>query len=213
MTTLRDLYSEIERRVNNGERLEVATADVAQLYQDEVCHEFVNRTIDRMRLKFKKEWQNPPIGEDMHQLSFEFDGAQFEIPDWRVRIVNDDNSVTHIAAKFSTAQQRRESNEALIQYHRKMQHIVETEHGRGLKQDMKMERAGFDMTLTWDAQRFRDVICGRCLEGWREGDPFELGHYDAPASRGGTKVRWEHQSCNRSAKANPVACPVEFDES
>jgi hypothetical protein len=63
------------------------------------------------------------------------------------------------------------------------------------------------MNTSWDEVKHRadGTTCWRCGLGWRSGDPFEQGHSDRPQSQGGVKVEWEHRSCNRSAKDNPVA--------
>jgi hypothetical protein len=67
---------------------------------------------------------------------------------------------------------------------------------------------GLDVTRTWDQLVHGDTICWRCGEGWRADDPFEGGHVGMPLSKGGTRVEWEHASCNRSARAGVTSEPT-----
>lgn len=156
----------------------------------------------------KKRWAEPD--PDMDQLTLRFGDDVFAIPDTPVRIVDADGDVTYKPARLSTGAERTESIEARIAHHQSHVRRAEQEHTRERQQIARAEIAGIDLWDTpWDQIRHANTSCWRCGLGWRAGDPFEHGHYDAPASKGGVKVDWEHRSCNRQARANPTPERVE----
>lgn len=210
MTTWRDdAYGEIEKRTKDGEDVDHVVRDVADRYSVEIKFQFERDMAKKLRQQMKKEWAEPNgiDADDPDQLSLALGDQVFRIPDWPVRIVADDGSVKFIPAHRSTAEQRQDSNEARIQHHQGWVRRAEAEHSRDREQTAKMARSGLDVTLPWSGlvHTLNGTLCWRCGLGWRNGDPFERGHSDAPKVQGGTVVEWEHRSCNRSAKANPVA--------
>jgi hypothetical protein len=217
MATWRDdVWNEITKRFKDGEDAEEVIRDVAERFQYDITRQWRDDMETKLQRHNKKLWAPPPgaINIAPDQLSFEFEGDEYRIPDVPVRIVVDGDE-RFIPARLSNYDQRLQSNKARLDHYISQQVRTEAEINRDGLQNAKMEQIGLDTSQPWERleHELNGTRCFRCLGGWREGDPFELGHYDAPASKGGVEVRWEHRSCNRSAKANPVARPVEFDES
>ncbi len=211
MATWRDdVWNEITKRFKDGEDAEEVIRDVAERFQYDITRQWR----DDMETKLRIVGPSASMEAAPDQLSFEFEGDQYRIPDVPVRIVVDGDE-RFIPARLSNYDQRLQSNKARLDHYISQQVRTEAEINRDGLQNAKMERIGLDTSQPWERleHELNGTRCFRCLGGWREGDPFELGHYDAPASKGGVEVRWEHRFCNRSAKANPVAYPPIPDES
>lgn len=211
MTTWReDANEEIFRRVNQGENRDDVIADVMAKYQPQIMLQAQIDAQAKLKRAMYRKWLEPDFEV---QLSFSFSGKEWRIPDDPVRIVGPDGKATQIPAMHSTAEQRQASNELRV---RRLQSLIrrsEAEQARDLRQSAEMLDAGLDLSLTWAAiqHQINGTKCWRCGDSVRPDDPFERGHSDAPASQGGTVTEWEHQSCNRSARANPVARPMVDD--
>ena len=161
------------------------------------------------KAKQRNEWANP--AEQETQLRFPLDGMDFAIPETPVRYIDGDGEERFKSARRSTGEEREASINARHSHH--LGHLIrsEAEAKREASQNSAASLQGIDLYGTpWDEVRHRDTVCWRCLQGYRHGDPFELGHSDRPESQGGTQTRWEHMSCNRSEKDNPVADPKPF---
>lgn len=159
--------------------------------------------------KQKKMWAEP---NGMDQLRFDYGGHEFSTPDAPVRVIDADGKERFKPARFSTAAERIDSIEARIQHHLSWVRRSEAEHARENKQNGLLISLGFDINATWDEIRHVKTVCWRCGLGWRAGDPFEKGHSDRPQSQGGVEIKWEHQSCNRSAQDNPVSLVQSVDD-
>lgn len=209
MSDLDDLYEEIEARTNEGEDLSVVISDVAERNSERIRFDFERKTADKLSKKFQKQWAEPACADDPEQLTLDLGEHVFRLPDWKVQVHREDGTVVYIPAKLSTAEQRQDSHEARIQHHNSWARRIEAEHARDREQTARMASLGIDVSQPWDALRHRDTRCWRCGLGWIKGNPFERGHSDAPKVQGGTVTEWEHRSCNRSSRDNPVARPLD----
>lgn len=198
--------------INEGELAEDAVREVMRDYQREINNDVELSLLRSLADQFKKEWAEPPA--EMEQLRFNLQGHEIAVPDTPVRYVDGDGQVRYKPARFSTAEERLASIEARGQHHQSWVQRCEGEHRREVEQIELLISLGVDVTKPHDQLRHASTICWRCGLGWREGDPFEKGHSDRPASQGGVRIEWEHRSCNRSAKDNPVnpAPPTIDDE-
>jgi len=157
----------------------------------------------------RNEWANPAVQEA--QLRFDLDGIEFAIPETPVRYIDGDGEERFKSARRSTGEEREASINARHSYHQGHVIRAEAEAQREASQNSLAALQGIDLsTKTWDEIRHSNTVCWRCLQGYRHGDPFERGHSDRPESQGGAQTRWEHMSCNRSEKDNPVADPKPF---
>jgi len=197
-----EAIKKMEALIEDGYSIEDIAREMSLEYQTEIMWDAELSLAKALIKKLGETWAEPP--KDMEQLRFDLNGTEIAIPDTPVRYVDEDGDVRYKPARLSTANERIDSIEARIQHHLSWVARSETEHTRELKQTAYMSEHGIDADTTWDQIRHRDTICGRCGEGWRPGDPFEMGHYDKPQSQGGKMVRWEHRSCNRSERDNPM---------
>jgi hypothetical protein len=189
--------------VNDGTHPEDAVRTLVTEYRQEIEWDAEEALLKLVTKKQKDAWAEPPA--DMDQLRFDLDGYEISINDAPVRYVDADGVERFKPARYSTGNERLDSTAARIQHHVSWVKRSEAEHNRELKQNELLISLGQGPDTTWDQMRHRDTRCWRCGQGWRAGDPFEHGHCDRPESQGGVQVAWEHKSCNRSAKDNPVA--------
>lgn len=207
-----DAWNEITKRFNDGEDPENVIDDVRQRFGFEIAQQWGVDMLKKLDGFNKKQWEEPKgaLDQNPDQLSFDFGGQEFAIPDWPVRVV-EDGEVRFLPARLSNHEQRQRSHHARIEHHRAMQVRVEAESTREVKQNAEMELAGLNTALPFEQlyHESQGTRCWRCLGGWRYGDPFERGHSDAPRSQGGNVTEWEHRSCNRSSRDNPVARPLD----
>lgn len=207
-------WNEITKRFDDGEDREDVIAEVADRFSHDINRKWRDDMLKKLDKHNKSLWEEPQgaIEQNPNQLSFDFGDVAFKIPDWPVRLV-EDGEVKFIPARLSNHEQRQQSHHARIEHHRTMQIRIEAEQQRETTQNAEMELAGLDTSLPFEQLYHESNVtrCWRCLGGWRAGDPFERGHSDAPRSQGGVVTEWEHRSCNRSAKDNPVARPVDND--
>jgi len=197
-----EALKKMDELVNDGLSLEDAAREMVLEYSTEILWDAEHRLMVNLNKQRQRTWAEPP--DDMEQLRFDLNGMEVAIPETPVRYVDGDGEVRYKPARLSNANERQDSIQARIQHHLSWVRRSETEHARELEQTAYLIGQGFDADMTWDEIRHADTICGRCTEGWRPGDPFELGHCDKPASQGGRKVQWEHRSCNRIEGDNPV---------
>jgi len=148
-----------------------------------------------------KEWAGKEA--DHRQMSFWHNEELLSCIDRPVRIVDEDTGeISFLPASLSNVSQRLQSLTDLIQYHLSRVRIVESEHAAEVNNASKLLAHGFDPSRPWVELRHRDTTCWRCGGGFRIEDPFVHGHCEGAAVYGGTKVQWEHQSCNSSAQQN-----------
>lgn len=201
---LDELRLKVERKTAEGVPPAVAIADVTIEYQLEVMLQFEARELRRLKKEQRERWAEPDV--DTHQLRFNFEGFEFAIPDAPVRVVDSDGEEQFKPASLSTGEERVDSLAARIQHHAQWVRRSEAEHHREQAQCLAANDLGIDLWHTpFEELRHASTVCWRCGGGYMPGDPFERGHSDAPASQGGTTTEWEHRSCNRRAKDNPVA--------
>lgn len=200
----------VRRLIDQGELPEDAVRQVMADYSREISYDVESSLLRSFFDQLKKEWAEPPA--DIEQLRFNLEGHEIAVPDTPVRYVDGDGQVRYKPARFSTAEERLASIEARGQHHQSWVKRCEGEHRREVKQIELLLSLGVDVTKPHDQLRHASTICWRCGLGWREGDPFEKGHSDRPASQGGTRIEWEHRSCNRSAQDNPVDPTTDEEE-
>lgn len=201
-----DAIVKVDELMSTGIDSHEATRLVIEQLQSLVMLEAEMKLHQQWKSNAKREWAEPPERPD--QLRFTYNGVELAIPDTRVRLVDTDGDETWVSAQRSTGNQRLESSYARIQHHQSIIRRTESEARREEEQIAVAFDLGLDIANNaWDQERHQAeaTSCWRCGLGWRSGDPFEFGHSDKPESQGGVITEWEHRSCNRSAKDNPVA--------
>lgn len=203
---LSDAIVKVDELMSTGMDAHDATRAVITDLRSVVMLDAEMKLHQQWKARAKREWAEPPERPD--QLRFTYDGVELAIPETRVQVVDSDGEVTFKSAQLTTGNQRLQSNYAKIQHHQSIIRRAESEAQREERQIASGFDLGLDIANTpWIELRHKDTKCWRCGLGWRAGDPFEMGHSDKPQSQGGVVVEWEHRSCNRSAKDNPVARP------
>ncbi|HKY14802.1 MAG TPA: hypothetical protein VJM33_07730 [Microthrixaceae bacterium] len=188
---------------DNNESPEDAVARLLPDYLHQIQLDEERKALDRFNVKRKKDWAEPD--DKFDALRFDLGGEEFTINDAPVRWVDDDNEVRYKPARYSTGTERLDSLSSRVQHHASWVRRSEAEHSREREQIHAAALAGVDLENTpFDKARHLalDTRCWNCGGDYRDGDPFERGHSDKAASQGGSQVEWEHQSCNRSHKAN-----------
>lgn len=205
---LNDAIVKVDEFMSTGMDSHDATRAVIDELKSVVMLEAEMKLHQRWKANAKREWAEPPERPD--QLRFSHDGVEFAIPDTRVRIVDSDGDETFKSAPLTTGNERLDSSYAKIQHHQSIIRRTESEARREEEQIAVAFKVGLDLANnTWSEvmHQTQNTKCWRCGLGWRAGDPFECGHSDKPESQGGVVVEWEHRSCNRSSRDNPVARP------
>ena len=205
---LSDAVVKLDELVQAGEDVREGAVRIIDDMHSVLLLEAEQRLLRAYRSTKKKEWAEPSDRPD--QLRLNFHGEEFAIADTPVRKVDDDGEEYFVPARFATSAERIDSLAARIYHHQSHIRRAEAEHQREERQASAAAAAGLDLMNTpWDEVKHlaEQTTCWRCGLGWRAGDPFEMGHSDKPQSQGGVVVEWEHRSCNRSAKDNPVARP------
>jgi len=142
--------------------------------------------------------------EKFAQLTMELGDERFQITDRPVRVVDEVGHEEFKGRQHATFEQAEASHTWRIRYHQREIRHAESALASDRKTESRMALAGIDITQTWHSIRHASTICGRCNQGIIYGDPFTIGHKVAIAAGGGAMgVRWEHESCNKAAKANP----------
>jgi hypothetical protein len=203
---LSDAVVKLDELVEGGDDVRAAAAKVIDEMHPILLLEAESRLLAAHKKLAKKQWAEPEDRPD--QLRFNYNGFEAAISDTKVRKIDEDGVERFVPARFSTAAERLDSLAARVQHHLSHVRRAEAEHQREERQTAQAFDMGLDlMNTSWDQVRHKadGTTCWRCGLGWRSGDPFEQGHSDRPQSQGGVKVEWEHRSCNRSAKDNPVA--------
>lgn len=201
---------EIKRLIAEGKSLDEAAVEVMRTFGDEAFNDAVLDVTKRVKKELKRDWAEPPLNK-LDQLQLNFGEVVFKWSDAPVRCVDDHGNVYYKHVRWSTPVERVNSLIARQEHHDSEQRRATAERRSEETQNEIARRAGFDMDAVQDKwvhdSPAANTKCWRCGLGWRAGDPFEQGHSDRPESQGGTKVEWEHRSCNRSAQDNPVARP------
>lgn len=204
-----DAIVKVDELMSTGMDSHEATRLVIEQLQSLVILEAEMKLHQEWKARAKREWAEPPERPD--QLRFTYEGVELAIPDTRVRLVDSDGEPTYNPAQLTTGHQRLDSSYAKIQHHQSIIRRTESEARREEEQIAVAFDLGLDVANNpWNQVRHQaeGTLCWRCGLSWRAGDPFESGHSDKPESQGGVVTEWEHRSCNRSARDNPVARPV-----
>jgi len=175
---------------------------------------------DMLTRKLRKRYEQDAKTEarrsnPTQQLSFDYDNVTWAIPARRVYIEHDDGRKTIKPAGLSTGEERLKSMDQTLDECRKIAARTEAERTNEERLQSQAALRGMDLTtqpFRTELHKVTGTKCWRCGLGYIEGDPFEMGHSDKPHSQGGIQVNWEHRSCNRSAKDNPVNY-VQFNNS
>jgi hypothetical protein len=205
LKTLRERW---ERGQHEDDAIQATVAELSTLILLD-AEERLNR---RFKQRLKDEWAEPAPRENLNQLRFNLGDIEIAVADTPVRVVHPDGHEELKPASRSTGAEREDSIAARIQHHVSHVRRAEGEHRREVEQNHAAEALGLRIRdVAFDDLRHQatGTKCWRCGLGWRAGDPFERGHSDRPASQGGVVVEWEHRSCNRSCRDNPVARPLE----
>lgn len=212
MSTWREYaVDEAYRRFNGGERLDDVLEDVVSKYEQQMITQAkidIGKKLERLML------QRALDPECNVQLSFEFNGETFKIPDTPVIVAKAGGGVTTIPALHSTADERQAS--FAITLDRLMKKVRRTERAQAMDRQLsaRMVLAGLDPNERFSVTQhlIYGTTCARCGGLPSSEDPFELGHFDAPASQGGRVLAWEHRNCNRGEHKNDVAPPLSDDD-
>lgn len=204
MSTWDDLVTRaLELKQNAGASTFDAAMAVAEANPAEIRMAAIDTISKRIRKALNANWKWS--GGHYDQLTMFVEDERFQVPDRPVRFKDEAGSVDYKPRRFATSREAIESKETLIREHQKEIRLVEREHHIETQTEAQMQLLGLNTEKQWDALRHQDTICQRCGRGYDPDDPFEVGHKIANVLGGGEGiVGWEHMSCNRSAKANPV---------
>lgn len=203
---------EAYQRVNSGERPHEVIDDLVSKYEKQIIAQAKIDTGKSLKKLMRERALEFP--EFTPQLSFDFDGRTFKIADKPILTPKPGGGIETIPAIMSTAAQREAGYAFAIEHFSKLIRRGERAMASDRRQTAAMRAAGLDPDLPWSVIQHLEngTTCARC-GGLPSGlDPFELGHYDAPATEGGRVLKWEHRSCNRSEHTNDVAPPVADDD-
>lgn len=208
-TWLNDAKDIVRKSFEQGDTIEDAVRQVVAQNIDMIRLEAEDKLNREMKQALNHDWAEPAPASQLTQLRFQLDGNDYQIPDTPVKYVREDGTFDFKPASLSTGAEREDSVARRHEHHKSHLQRAEREHTRETRQNAELERLGIPaLTRPWMEIRHLVAgdICWRCGGGYRgPDDPFERGHCDKPASQGGTRVAWEHRSCNRSARDNPVA--------
>ncbi len=203
---------EVYQRVNAGEREHEVIEDIVRKYEKQIITQAkidTGKAFQKLMLERALE-----LPDFMPQLSFDFGDDTFIVNDRPVVRPKPGGGIETIAAMMSTAEDRQTGYSITIKHFTKLIRRTENLMADDRRQSARMLEVGLDPELPWSViQHLKNgTTCARCGGLPTKEDPFELGHFDAPASQGGRVLKWEHRHCNRSERANHVAPPVADDD-
>lgn len=200
-----DLVSQIMARLASGEHYEDVVDSVVQA-NGALAGRMLKRLLVKAVEKEAKSKARRPDG--FAQLSLDFgDGTVGHIADRVVYITEADGTKIIKDARYATGAERERSLHQWMNDCKRQISIAEGEIQKEMQLQSVAALHGIDLVNEpfYKAKaQLENIKCWRCGMGFIDGVPFESGHSDKPFSQGGTEMRWEHRSCNRSAKDNPV---------
>lgn len=200
-----DLVGQIMERMSDGEHYEDVVDSIVST-NGQMAARMLKRVLLKAVEKEAKSTARRPEG--FSQLSLDLgDGTTLHIPDRWIYIEEPDGTKIIKAARFSTGAERERANHQWINDCKRQISIAEGEIQREAQMQSVAALRGIDLVnepFYKVKAQVEDIKCWRCGMGFIDGVPFESGHSDKPFSQGGTEMRWEHDKCNKEAKANPV---------